>query len=94
MLAAEPPFLERAVHYEGVSRAMADAMLDLSRRAAQDALQRVNREAQTAYASDPGGSWRWNFGLYLFREDEAARRPAEAGPAAPPAPDANRGDAL
>ena len=23
--------------------------------------------------SDPGGTWRWNFGLYLFREDEAAR---------------------
>ncbi len=92
VLASEPPFFERAVHYEGVSRETADAMLDLSRRVAQDALQRVNREAQAAYARDPGGSWRWNFGLYLFREDEAARRPTEAGPASPPASDANRGD--
>ncbi len=91
-LASEPPFFERAVHYEGVSRETADAMLDLSRRVAQDALQRVNREAQAAYARDPGGSWRWNFGLYLFREDEAARRPIEAGQALPPASDANRGD--
>ena len=92
VLASEPPFFERAAHYEGVSRETADAMLDLSRKIAQDALQRVNREAQAAYARDPGGSWRWNFGLYLFREDEAARRPTEAGPASPPDLDANRGD--
>ncbi len=93
VLASEPPFFERAVHYEGVSREMAEAMLALSRRIAHDALQTVNREAQTAYARDPGGSWRWTFGLYLFREDEAARRPTEAEPASPPAPDTNRGDA-
>ena len=72
-----PPFFERAVHYEGVSRAMAENMLALSRRIAVDALQSVNREAQGAVQDDPGGAWRWNFGIYLFSEDEfaAARRP-------------------
>lgn len=85
ILSSEPSFFERAVHYEGVSRETADAMLALSRRVASEALQTVNREAQAAYAGDPGGPWRWNFGLYLYREDEAARRApeAEAAPARP-----------
>ena len=88
ILSAEPPFLERAVHYEGLSRDMAAAMRTLSRRVAAEALQAVNREAQAAYASDPGGTWRWNFGVYLYAEDEAARRPTEAEPSG-----AERGDA-
>jgi hypothetical protein len=73
-----PPFFERAVHYEGVSRAMAENMLALSRRIAVDALQSVNREAQGAVQDDPGGAWRWNFGIYLFSEDESLRRDVPA----------------
>ncbi len=84
VLSVEPPFFERAVHYEAVSRETAEAMHLLSRRIAAEALQTVNREAQAAYARDPGGTWRWNFGLYLYREDEAARRPGEAEAAEPP----------
>ena len=76
MLAAQPPFFERAVHYEGVSQAMAEEMLALSRKIALEALQNVNREAQGKMPDDPGGTWRWNFGLYLYREDEALRREA------------------
>ncbi|RBP03078.1 hypothetical protein DFR50_1462 [Roseiarcus fermentans] len=93
ILAAEPPFFERAVHYEGVSREMAEAMLALSRRVAREALQTVNREAQAAYARDPGGTWRWNFGLYLYREEEeGSSRPPDAGQDPPP-PDPNGGAA-
>ncbi|MCI4677148.1 DUF6502 family protein [Rhodoblastus acidophilus] len=78
ILAAEPPFFERAVHYEGVSQAMAENMLALSRRVALEALKGVNREAQGAMREDPGGTWRWNFGLYLYGEDESLRREAPA----------------
>ncbi len=83
VLSSEPPFFERAVHYEGVSREMADAMLALARRIANESVQVVNYEAQAAYPDDPGGTWRWNFGLYLYKEDEAATRTPEAEP--PPA---------
>ncbi len=93
VLQAEPPYFERAVHYEGVSQQMAEAMLALSRGIAADALQTVNREAQTAYAQDSGGTWRWNFGVYLFREDEAARPPTEGPPASEPPTGATRGGA-
>jgi hypothetical protein len=78
VLAAQPPFFERAVHYEGVSREMAEDMMALSRRIALEALQTVNREAQGAVQTDSGGAWRWNFGVYLYREDESLRREAPA----------------
>ncbi len=81
VLSAEPPYFERAVHYEGVSSDMAETMLALSRRVASEALQTVNRQAQTAYSDDPGGTWRWNFGVYLYREDEASRPPTDGAPA-------------
>jgi hypothetical protein len=90
ILASEPPFFERAVHYEGVSREMTDAMLALARRVANDSVQMVNYEAQSAYADDPGGTWRWNFGIYLYREDEALARPTE-GESDPPPPRPKRG---
>jgi hypothetical protein len=81
VLSKEPPFFERAVHYEGVSKEMAEEMLALSRRVALEALQRVNREAQEKVRDESGGTpqgtsqgnWRWNFGLYLYSEDEARR---------------------
>ena len=57
---------------------MAENMLALSRRIAVDALQSVNREAQGAVQDDPGGAWRWNFGIYLFSEDESLRRDVPA----------------
>ncbi|WP_298426033.1 DUF6502 family protein [Rhodoblastus sp.] len=91
ILAVKPPFLERAVHYEGVSQAMAEKMLALSRQVALEALQSVNRDAQDALQHDSGGSWRWNFGLYLYSEDESLKR---QDPADEPDPtDGNRGDA-
>jgi hypothetical protein len=74
ILAGKPPFFERAVHYEGVSQATAEKMIALSRQVALDALQSVNRDAQEGLPRDSGGSWRWNFGLYLFAEDESLKR--------------------
>lgn len=93
VLSAPPPFFERAVHYEGVSRAMADMMLTVSRRIAREALETVNREAQSGYPTDPGGTWRWNFGVYLFSEDEASARGPEREPGRHPSPDQTNGSA-
>jgi hypothetical protein len=80
VLAARPPYFERAVHYENVSPEMAARMLALSREIAFEALQKVNREAQGALARDSGGGWRWNFGVYLYGEDESLRRDDPADP--------------
>jgi hypothetical protein len=78
VFAAQPPFFERAVHYEGVSHTMAEKMLALSRQVAFEALHSVNREAQGELQKDSGGTWRWNFGVYLYSEDESLRREAPA----------------
>ncbi|WP_374545817.1 DUF6502 family protein [Rhodoblastus sp.] len=91
VLAARPPFFERAVHYENVSPEMATKMLALSREIAFEALQKVNREAQGEFAKDPGGSWRWNFGVYLYGEDESLRREAPNEPASEPASEPESG---
>ena len=93
ILASEPPFFERAVHYEGVSRATAEAMLALSRRIASEAVRTVNREAQAAYSDDSRGAWRWNFGIYLYSEDESASRDPHAEARAPGPADGKRGAA-
>ncbi len=78
VLAAPAPFFERAVHYEGVSAATAEKMMALSRQIAFEALQNVNREAQGGLQKEPGGTWRWNFGVYLYSEDKSLRREAAA----------------
>jgi hypothetical protein len=65
---AEPLFLERAVHYDGISESLARQLRDQSRALAMSALQSANRQAFTACESDPGGDWRWNFGVYVYAE--------------------------
>jgi hypothetical protein len=34
-----------------------------------EALKAANREANRALAKDKGGNSRWNFGVYVYRED-------------------------
>jgi hypothetical protein len=64
-----PRFLERAVHYDGLSRDLAERLEARAREIAMEALQQANREAHAACETDPGGSHRWNFGLYVYAED-------------------------
>lgn len=64
-----PRFLERAVHYDGLSRELAERLEARAREIAVEALQQANREAHAACETDPGGSHRWNFGLYVYAED-------------------------
>ena len=64
-----PRFLERAVHYDGLSRELAERLEARAREIAMEALQQANREAHAACETDPGGPYRWNFGLYVYAED-------------------------
>lgn len=63
-----PPFLERSVHYDGLSRELADTLRQRSREIALEALQTANREAHAACKADEPGEWRWNFGVYVYSE--------------------------
>jgi len=64
-----PPFMERAVHYNGLSPELARRLEVRSRELAMEALKTANREADRSAAKDKGGNSRWNFGVYVYRED-------------------------
>ena len=66
---AAPPFMERAVHYNGLSPELARRLEARSRELAIGALKIANREADRALARDRGGNSRWNFGVYVYLED-------------------------
>jgi hypothetical protein len=68
--AVKPRFLERAVHYDGLSPKLAKRLEERSRELAMEALKVANREANRALAKDKGGDSRWNFGVYVYREDK------------------------
>ena len=87
--AEAPRFLERAVHYDGLSEAVALELEQRSRGLAMEALTAANREAHRACETDGGGRWRWNFGVYVFAEDVPPPEETEAADAGgvPPAPE-------
>lgn len=76
-----PRFFERAVHYDGLSEALAAQLEARSREIAMGALKQANAEAHAACADDAGGRHRWNFGIYIYREDVPAREPEPAAEA-------------
>jgi Family of unknown function (DUF6502) len=77
-VSATPRFLERAVHYDGLSPKLAERLEKRSRELAMDALKAANREANRAVAKDKGGKHRWNFGIYIYRDGPDAA--ADEGP--------------
>jgi hypothetical protein len=78
VLGEGPTFMERAVHYDGLSEELAATLEKRSRELAMAALKTLNREANLACETDAGGSWRWNFGVYVYQED--ATRLGEGAP--------------
>jgi len=68
VLGSKPAFLERSVHYDGLSAELAERLEARSRELALEMLQRINREAHAASETDRGGEHRWNCGVYVFRE--------------------------
>jgi hypothetical protein len=69
---AAPPFMERAVHYDGLSPELARQLETRSRKLAMDALKSANRDANRALTRDTGGNSRWIFGVYVYREEPDA----------------------
>lgn len=69
VLADAPPFLERAVHYDGLSEELARSLEAYSREIAVETLLRLNKYANQAIQSDPGGTSRWNWGVYILTSD-------------------------
>jgi len=78
VLGEEPRFLERAVHYDGLSDGLAERLEQRSRELAMEVLQEANREAHAACETDKGGDCRWTFGVYVYREQE--RQPFPQSP--------------
>ncbi|MEE7491834.1 DUF6502 family protein [Methylobacterium oryzae] len=77
ILGDAPRFLERAVHYDGLSKDLAIRLEARAREIAMEALQQANREAHAACETDPGGTHRWNFGLYVYTEAAPLAQPAD-----------------
>ncbi|WP_292416634.1 DUF6502 family protein [Mesorhizobium sp.] len=69
ILADNPPFIERAVHYDGLSEELAKSLEAYSRKVAVETLLQLNRYANEAVKSDPGGTSRWNCGVYILTAD-------------------------
>lgn len=78
VLGEGPRFMERAVHYDGLSEDLAATLEKRSRELATAALKTLNREANLACETDAGGTWRWNFGIYVYQED--AKSAGEGAP--------------
>ena len=92
VLQKRPRFLERAVHYDGLSDSLAASLEQRSREIALSALHQANREAHAACATDAGGSCRWIMGVYIYREgDGAADDAASAASAAQEGKGNNKG---
>ena len=74
MLGEPEPFLDRSVNYNNLSRAAVAELDELGRRRGMEVLQEIKARAlqlQQRDARDPGASWRFNLGIYLFTEDQA-----------------------
>ncbi|WP_181181964.1 MULTISPECIES: DUF6502 family protein [unclassified Mesorhizobium] len=72
ILADKPPFIERAVHYDGLSEDLARSLEAYSRKVAMETLIQLNKHANQAVKSDPGGTNRWNCGVYILTSDGAS----------------------
>ncbi|QBR72239.1 hypothetical protein CU048_14215 [Beijerinckiaceae bacterium] len=80
VLGEEPRYMERAVHYDGLSLDLAQRLEDRSRELALDVLREANREAHAACEADVGGDYRWTLGVYVYRERERDPVPESADP--------------
>jgi hypothetical protein len=87
----QPRFLERAVHYDGLSQPIAEALEKRSREIAVEALQTANREAHATAPPDASGDWRWIFGVYVYSE-RVAPQPTSSVGQAPSSPDKRDND--
>lgn len=67
------PVLERSVNYNNLSPAAMAELSDLAHRRGMEMLQELNArglQLQRQDSGQPGASHRFNFGIYLFAEDQ------------------------
>ncbi|MBX3026838.1 hypothetical protein KF840_18170 [bacterium] len=73
LLGEPPPFLDRSVNYNHLTPESVAELSELARRRAMEVLQELNARALELQQRDghgPTASWRFNLGVYLFREDQ------------------------
>ena len=71
MLELGPPFVERSVHYDSLTKASAAELVSLGEALGMQALQTVNRRALSLEKKDaehPDANQRINFGIYFYYE--------------------------
>ncbi|NEJ69696.1 hypothetical protein GR197_03980 [Rhizobium phaseoli] len=66
-----PPYFERAVHYDGMSPALAARLDEIAREEGMAMLLKLNKIAHQSIKDDPGGHSRWISGLYVMTEERA-----------------------
>lgn len=84
LLAQDPRFMERAVFYNRLTPASVDAIEAEARKLGSQVMAELNRlahERQSADLEAPEGTHRFRYGVFFYREDEAAG----PGPDAPAA---------
>jgi hypothetical protein len=67
-----PPYFERAVHYDGISQALANRLDEIAREEGMALLLKLNKIAHQTLKDDPGGDSRWIAGLYVMTEEADA----------------------
>ncbi|PDT07335.1 MULTISPECIES: DUF6502 family protein [unclassified Rhizobium] len=67
-----PPYFERAVHYDGISQALASRLDEIAREEGMALLLKLNKIAHQTLKDDPGGNSRWIAGLYVMTEEADA----------------------
>lgn len=66
MSESPPPFFDRSVMYEGLSEKDARDLDQLARKLAMEAILEVNREARNRATKGSCGTFRFNFGSFIF----------------------------
>ena len=77
----KPRFMERAVHYDGLTEAQAAKLEAFSRSLASQALLDANAtardEIRAPASGDQAAEWRWSFGVYVYREKRVSEGKGE-----------------
>jgi hypothetical protein len=80
MLTADPPFLERSVHYRKLPASRVEAISEEAEREGMHLLKRLNRMAQTKLTeTEDQSKKKFTFGIYFYQEDvsETVDKPHE-----------------
>jgi predicted DNA-binding antitoxin AbrB/MazE fold protein len=81
MLDLGPPFVERSVHYDTLTKSSAAELVSLGEALGMQALQTVNRRAlilEKKDANHPDANQRINFGIYFYYDKQENANPGQS----------------